>query len=69
MDLTRDPAGHLAFGAGIHFSLGAALARLEAAETLTRLVARFSSLASEDATVVLRASTALHAIEQLPVRT
>jgi cytochrome P450 len=40
MDLTREPAGHLAFGTGIHFCLGAALARLETAETLTRMFTR-----------------------------
>ena len=45
----RDPAGldqpHLAFGHGIHYCLGAALARLEATVTLDVLASRYHSLA------------------------
>jgi cytochrome P450 len=45
----HDPDGldqpHLAFGHGIHYCLGAALARLEAAITLDLMADRFSSLA------------------------
>lgn len=37
LDLARRRAGHLAFGHGPHFCLGAALARLEAAVTFNRL--------------------------------
>jgi cytochrome P450 len=37
-DITRAPAAHLAFGAGPHFCLGAALARAEAQETLRQLL-------------------------------
>jgi cytochrome P450 len=68
MDLTRDPAGHLALGAGIHFCLGAALARMEAAEALTALFRRFPSLALTDAPIHWRPSKALHALQDLPVR-
>lgn len=38
------PANHIAFGHGIHYCLGAGLARLEARIALTRLVARFPDL-------------------------
>ena len=37
--IERNPTDHLAFGAGIHYCLGAALARLEAA-VLLRLLAK-----------------------------
>jgi len=44
-DVKRDAAGHLAFGYGIHFCLGAPLARLEARIALGALLTRFQSLA------------------------
>jgi cytochrome P450 len=49
-DVTRDPNPHLAFGHGVHFCLGAALARLEARIALTELLERAKGLqrASEE---------------------
>ena len=43
-DLGRDAGGHLTFGHGIHFCLGAPLARLEAQIALSRLVERFPAM-------------------------
>jgi unspecific monooxygenase len=40
----REPNPHLAFGAGLHFCLGAPLARMELAESLELLLARFPGL-------------------------
>ena len=40
----RSPNGHIAFGAGIHFCLGAPLARLELGVTVPRLLERFPDL-------------------------
>ncbi len=40
----RSPNPHIAFGAGIHFCLGAPLARMEFSVTLPRLLARFPGL-------------------------
>jgi cytochrome P450 len=44
LDLGRDPNPHLAFGAGVHFCLGAPLARVELAESLGLLVRTFPGL-------------------------
>jgi len=43
-DIRRDPNNHIAFGAGIHFCLGAPLARLELAVTVPRLIERLPNL-------------------------
>ena len=49
MDLTRDPNPHIGFGAGIHFCLGAPLARLEMSVSLPALWEKYPimQLASE----------------------
>ncbi|MBM7171449.1 cytochrome P450 [Streptomyces sp. G44] len=43
-DLTRAPKDHLAFGHGVHFCLGAPLARLEVATALRMLFDRFPGI-------------------------
>jgi len=45
LDLRREPNRHLAFGEGIHYCLGAALARAEVEIALRRLFTRFPNLA------------------------
>jgi cytochrome P450 len=40
----RDPNKHVGFGFGIHFCLGAPLARLEAKIAISRLLDRFGSI-------------------------
>jgi cytochrome P450 len=42
-DIRRDPNPHLSFGHGVHYCLGANLARLEVRVMLTELLATFSS--------------------------
>ena len=45
LDLTRDPNPHIGFGAGIHFCIGAPLARMEMTTSLPALIKRFPKLA------------------------
>jgi cytochrome P450 len=44
VDVARDPNPHLAFGVGVHFCLGAPLARMELVESVGALFARFPDL-------------------------
>jgi cytochrome P450 len=60
----RDPNPHLAFGAGVHFCLGAPLARMELAESLDLLWSRMPGLTLVDeptprGTFVLRGYTSV----------
>jgi cytochrome P450 len=45
LDLTREGPSHLAFGHGLHFCVGAGLARLEAEETFRRLARSIATAA------------------------
>jgi cytochrome P450 len=44
LDVTRSPNAHLGFGAGIHYCVGAPLARVEIAAALTALITRRPNL-------------------------
>ena len=70
LDLGRDNSGQLAFGHGIHYCLGAPLARLEAGIAISGLLSRFGSisLAVPAASLRWRPSTLIHGLEALPVR-
>ena len=66
---TRDPNPHLAFGHGIHFCLGAALARLEARIALTDLLKRTTDLSlASDSPWPPRRGLHVHGPSSLPVR-
>ena len=70
LDLGRDAGGHVAFGHGIHYCLGAPLARLEGEVAFGALLARFPalSLAADPATLRWRRSSLIRGLERLPVR-
>jgi cytochrome P450 len=64
----RDPNAHLAFGNGIHFCLGAPLARLEATIVLSAVLERLPNLRIDpNATLEFIPSTAVHGVKSLPV--
>lgn len=68
-DVTRHPNPHLTFGHGIHFCIGAPLARLEARIALRMLQTRFRSLvipSYED--VTYQNPAVLLGVRQLPVQ-
>jgi cytochrome P450 len=44
MDISRDPNAHIGFGAGIHFCIGAPLARMEMTTSLPALFERYPTL-------------------------
>jgi cytochrome P450 len=69
LDVRRD-GGHLAFGHGIHFCLGAPLARLEGVVAFRVLLDRFPTLtlAADPAELSWRPSTLLRGLTRLPVR-
>lgn len=70
IDITRDPTGHLAFGYGIHYCVGAPLARLEGEIAIGKLLDRFPrlALAREPEQLRWRPSTLMRGLESLPVR-
>jgi beta-dihydromenaquinone-9 omega-hydroxylase len=63
----RAPTDHLGFGAGIHFCLGAHLARLEARLVLEELLARVASIELAGP-VVWRDNPSVHGPSRLPLR-
>ncbi|MCI0776945.1 MAG: cytochrome P450 [Chloroflexi bacterium] len=66
-DVTRNAQGHLAFGYGIHFCLGAPLARLEAKVALEELLARFPRLSRKSDAVDRLDSFFLRGLKELPL--
>jgi len=68
-DIGRSPNQHLGFGHGIHYCLGAALARLQARAAIATLVHRFPDLALAVGPAELEwtPDLFLHGVLRLPV--
>jgi cytochrome P450 len=67
-DLGRPLSPHLTFGHGIHFCLGAPLARLEARIAAQRASQRFPEIALLDGEPAWQDSLILRGVKALPVR-
>jgi cytochrome P450 len=69
LDLAREPNRHVAFGQGVHFCLGAPLARLEGQIALTTLFRRFPNLrlAKPAENLRWRKSLIVRGLAELPV--
>lgn len=68
LDIGRSEGNPLSFGSGIHFCLGAALARLEAQVVFDRLVERFRTIELVGGAPPHRDSLTLRGLLELPVR-
>jgi cytochrome P450 len=67
-DITRPPQRHVAFGSGLHFCLGAPIARMEAEVALTELFRRFPGIGLVGpAPVTWREDHAIRGVESVRV--
>jgi cytochrome P450 len=66
-DVGRDPNKHVAFGYGVHFCLGAALARMEMNSLFTELIPRLESIELAGPPE-LSATTFVGGLKHLPIR-
>jgi cytochrome P450 len=68
LDITRPPAQHLAFGSGIHYCLGAPLARIEGQIALQTLLRRFPDLQLAEEAPPHRNNFVFRSLQRLPVK-
>src|SRR6185312_5008 len=66
-DVARDPNKHVAFGYGVHFCLGAALARMEVSSFFAELLPRLTSVELTAAPEYV-ATTFVGGLKHLPIR-
>lgn len=66
-DIARQPNGHVGFGFGIHFCVGAPLARLEGAITIETVLRRMPRLQLAGEAAQWQQSALLRGLETLPV--
>lgn len=68
IDLERTRHRHVSFAPGLHFCMGAPLARLETRLALEGLLAHFDSLELEPGSLSWRPDLVIHGLRSLPVR-
>ena len=66
-DLSRSPNPHLSFGSGIHYCLGATLARVEGQEVFRALAERFPKLRLDTDRLEYQPSIQFRSLKSLPV--
>jgi cytochrome P450 len=68
-DIRREPSGqpHMTFGSGIHYCLGAALARAEQQEALPILARRMPNMRIDGAVTWKPSTVAIFGPEKLPL--
>jgi cytochrome P450 len=67
-DITRQPNPHVSFGAGIHYCLGASLARIEGQEVFRALAERFPTMELEPTALEYQPSVQFRSLKSLPIR-
>lgn len=67
-DLSRSPNPHVSFGSGVHYCLGATLARVEGQEVFRALAERFPNLRLDSETLEYQPSIQFRSLKSLPVR-
>ena len=67
LDVSRDARNHLSFGGGIHYCMGASLARLEASVAFRMLLERCPDLALAEQHPPHRRTVVLRGLERLPL--
>jgi cytochrome P450 len=68
LDIMRRDNRHVAFGAGIHFCLGAALAKMEGEIAISALVRRFSKIELTTKKFDWRSGAVFRGLHHLPLR-
>ena len=66
-DITREQQPHVGFGQGIHYCLGAALARMEAQAALRGILPYLPDFALDEDGLVERASLLIWGKERIPL--
>jgi len=67
LDVTRDPNPHIAFGVGVHYCLGAPLARMEGRIVFDALLQRLPELSLQETDLPWTAQLIVRGVERLPL--